>query len=169
MDVLAQLEKNGVVSRELATTLQAQLAKPGTPLEATLVTAGVPLAEILKAKGQYYGVPTRELSEKPIPFDTLRYIPEESARYYHFAPLAVTDGVLEVGVTDPDNLEARDALTFISAKMGMPYKIFLISDTDFDKLLTQYKGLSGEAGTALSEPEVALCAACAQPTKTTPM
>ena len=165
MDVLAQLEKNGVVSRELATTLQAQLAKPGTPLEATLVTAGVPLAEILKAKGQYYGVPTRELSEKPIPFDTLRYIPEESARYYHFAPLAVTDGVLEVGVTDPDNLEARDALTFISAKMGMPYKIFLISDTDFDKLLTQYKGLSGEVGKALSELEVDLGAAGEQPKK----
>ncbi len=165
MDVLAQLEKNGVVSRELATTLQTQLAKPGTPLEATLVSAGVPLAEILKAKGQYYDVPTRELSEKPIPFDTLRYIPEESARYYHFAPLAVTEGVLEVGVTDPDNLEARDALTFISAKMGMPYKIFLISDTDFDKLLTQYKGLSGEVGKALSELEVDLGTGEQQPKK----
>lgn len=56
-------------------------------------------------------------------------------------------------MTDPDNLEARDALTFISAKIGMPYKLFLITETDFDRLLTQYKGLSGEVGKALSELE----------------
>jgi type IV pilus assembly protein PilB len=68
-------------------------------------------------------------------------------------PLGIVDGVLEVGVTDPDNLEGRDALTFISAKVGMPYKIFLISDTDFEHLLEQYKGLSGEVGKALGELE----------------
>ncbi|MDQ5955186.1 MAG: type pilus assembly protein PilB [Patescibacteria group bacterium] len=156
MDLLAILEQNGVVSRELAATLQTQLSAPGVAAESVLVTAGVPLNEILKAKGQYFGVPTRELGNKPTPFEVLRYIPEESARYYHFAPLAIAEGVLEVGVTDPDNLEARDALTFISAKIGMPYKIFLITDTDFEKLLTQYKGLSGEVGKALSELDVEL-------------
>ncbi len=156
MDLLAILEQNGVVSRELAATLQTQLSAPGVSAESVLVAAGVPLNEILKAKGQYFGVPTRELGNKPIAFEILRYIPEESARYYHFAPLAITEGVLEVGVTDPDNLEARDALTFISAKIGMPYKIFLITDSDFEKLLTQYKGLSGEVGKALSELDVEL-------------
>ncbi len=156
MDLLAILEQNGVVSRELAASIQAQLAKPGASVEKVLVSAGVALSEILKAKGEYYGVPVRELSNKQVPFDILRYIPEESARHYHFAPLAVTEGVLEVGVIDPDNLEARDALTFISAKVGMPYKIFLITETDFEKLLTQYKGLSGEVGKALSELEVEL-------------
>jgi hypothetical protein len=58
------------------------------------------------------------MGEKNVPFDVLRFVPEESARYYRFAPLGVADGALEVGVTDPDNLEARDALTFISAKGG---------------------------------------------------
>jgi hypothetical protein len=81
-----------------------------------------------------------------IPFD-LRYIPEESARHYRFAPLGrIADGVLEVGVTDPDNLEARDALTFISAKVGMPYKLFFISDTDFDKLCSAVQRPLGRGG-----------------------
>jgi hypothetical protein len=78
-----------------------------------------------------------------LPFDILRYVPEESARHYRFAraPLGrpLSDGVLEVGITDPDNLEARDALTFISAKVGMPYKLFLITETDFEKLLSSTK------------------------------
>jgi hypothetical protein len=35
--------------------------------------------------------------------------------------------VLEIGLLDPDNIEARDALNFISAKIAMPYKVYLIS------------------------------------------
>ena len=156
MDLIALLEQNGTIDRTQALQLRAELSKPDAKPEFVLTQAGVAMKDILKVKGEYYGVPTRDVGDKPIPFDILRYIPEESARYYRFAPLKIADGVLEIGVTDPDNLEARDALTFISAKVGMPYKLFLISDTDFDKLLTQYKGLSGEVGKALNELETEL-------------
>ena len=156
MDILALLEKNGVINHLQALDLQVALTKPGAQIEGVLLKAHVPPAAILKAKGDYFGVPTRFINDNPVPFEVLRYIPEESARYYRFAALSITDGVLEIGITDPDNLEARDALTFISAKVGLPYKLFLISDSDFDKLLTQYKGLSGEVGKALNELETEL-------------
>ncbi len=157
MDLPSLLIDAGVLKQEALQSLKAELGKPDANPESVLVTkGGVALEDILKIKGAYYGVPVREAGEKPIPFDILRYIPEESARHYRFAPLAIEDGVLEVGITDPDNLEARDALTFISAKVGMPYKIFLISDTGFDRLLEQYKGLSGEVGKALGELETEL-------------
>lgn len=153
MDLLALLEQNGVLEHELGVRLRSELGKPGNEPEAVLISAGIPMKEILKVKGDYFGVPTREVGLKPIAFDVLRLIPEESARYYRFAPLGIVDGVLEIGITDPDNLEARDALTFISAKVGMPYKLYLITDTDFEKVLTQYKGFSGEVSKALTELE----------------
>jgi len=153
MNLISLLTDTGVLDKSRVPDIEAELKKTGAPEETVLVKSGVALKDILKAKGEYYGVPTRELGEKPVPFDILRYIPEESARYYKLSPLGVTDGVLEVGVTDPDNLEARDALTFISAKIGMPYKLFLITQTDFERLLQQYKGLSGEVGKALNELE----------------
>lgn len=153
MDLLHVLSDSGVVDKGALPEIEQQLGKPGAALEAVLQKNGVALSAILKAKGDYYALPTRELGEKAVPFDILRNVPEESARHYRLAPLAVKDGVLEVGITDPDNLEARDALAFISAKVGMPYKIFLITDTDFDTLLQQYKGLSGEVGKALGEFE----------------
>jgi len=157
MDLPTLLVNAGVLKASALPELAAALAEPGTNVETVLQQkAGLTLADILKAKGSYYGVPTKELGNTPVPFDILRYIPEESARHYRFAPLAITDGALEVGMTNPDNLEARDALTFISAKVGMPYKIFLISDTDFDKLIEEYKGLSGEVGKALGELETEL-------------
>ncbi len=156
MDLLQLLITNGAIEQSRTAELRAEFAKPGNTPEGVLTKAGVPLAAILKAKGDYYGLPTREIGDKGVPFDILRFVPEESARHYRFAPLAIQDGVLEVGITDPDNLEGRDALTFISAKVGMPYKIFLITETDFDHLLTQYKGLSGEVGKALGELDTEL-------------
>lgn len=153
MNLVSLLADSGVLERGRIPEIEVELAKPNAKPEEVLEKAGVSLKDILKAKGEYYGVPTREIGEKPVPFDILRFIPEESARHYRLAPLGEADGALEIGVTDPDNLEARDALTFISAKIGMPYKVFLITDTDFERLLAQYKGLSGEVGKALNELE----------------
>ncbi len=153
MDLIGLLADSALITQNSVAQLRTDAAKPGGDPEALALKAGVSTSNILKVKGEYYGVPTRELGDMLIPFDILRVIPEESARHYHFVPLGIADGVLEVGITDPDNLEARDALTFISAKVGMPYKIFLITESDFEKPLTQYKGLSGEVGKALTEFE----------------
>jgi type IV pilus assembly protein PilB len=153
MDLLKLLSDSGVVDSGAIPQIEAELSKAGNTLEGVLQKNGVALQDILKVKGDYYGIPTREVGDKAVPFDILRYVPEESARHYRLAPLGIVDGALEVGITDPDNLEARDALTFISAKVGKPYKVFLITDTDFEKLLQEYKGLSGEVGKALGELE----------------
>jgi len=156
MQLLQALSDKGVVDAARRAEIEQELTKPDTTEEAVLEKAGVAGKDILAVKGEYYGIPTRELGEASVPFDVLRFVPEESARHYGLAPLGVVEGALEVGVTDPDNLEARDALTFISAKVGMPYKLFLITEADFQKLLKQYKGLSGEVGKALGELETEL-------------
>jgi type IV pilus assembly protein PilB len=153
MNLLELLTQSGALDAKAVPEIEAQLGQAGATPEGVLQKNGITLPQILKVKGDYYNIPTREIGEGSVPFDVLRYVPEESARHYRLAPIGVSDGALEVGITDPDNLEARDALTFISAKVGMPYKIFLINETDFEKLLTQYKGLSGEVGKALGEFE----------------
>lgn len=108
------------------------------------------------------GVPTRALKESDISGKILEYIPQESAEYYKVIPLAVKDGVLEVGAIDPNNIEARDALNFISSKIGMPYKLFLISESDFEMALGRYKGLTGEVTKELSALESEIAATSSQ-------
>jgi type IV pilus assembly protein PilB len=97
-------------------------------------------------------VPVRALGTSSIAYDTLRYIPEESARHYRIAPLVVTpDGVLEVGMVEPDDIQALDALNFITRKSGMPFKVFKISPDDFEKVLEMYKGLTGDVNKAIAD------------------
>ena len=154
MDVLSLLSDRGFLPAHSIAGIKEEVASGGKTLEKALLDRGVSPADILTARGEYYQMPTRELGdEDKVPYDVLRYVPEESARHYRFVPLSVEDGVLEVGTTDPDNLEAVEALNFIAARASLPYKFFLISDADFDRVIAMYKGLTGEVGVALNELE----------------
>ena len=98
-------------------------------------------------------VPRRSLGDAKIPYDVLKYIPEESAEHYRIAPLSIAEGVLEVGMVDPDDIQAIDALNFIARATGMPFKIFAITQGDFDRVHEMYRGLSGEVERAVSDLE----------------
>src|SRR4051812_7407707 len=98
MDLLHVLSDAGIVDKGALPEIEVELKKPGAMLEAVLQKSGVALKDILKAKGDYYGLPTRDVGEKAVPFDILRYVPEESARHYRLAPLGIIDGALEVGI-----------------------------------------------------------------------
>lgn len=95
--------------------------------------------------------PVRTLGDTKIPYDVLHMIPEESAEHYHLAPLALTDGILEVGLLDPENIQSVDALNFIARTTGVPYKIFKISETDLKTILGMYRGLHSEMDRAVSD------------------
>lgn len=96
-------------------------------------------------------VPTRKVTDGKIPYEVLRYIPEESAAHYRIAPLSVEEGVLEVGMTDPDSIQGVDALNFISRATGMPFKVFRISEEDLERVLSMYRQLGGEVDRAVSD------------------
>lgn len=96
-------------------------------------------------------VPARQVPDSKIPYEVLRYIPEESAAHYRIAPLSVVEGVLEVGMTDPDSIQGVDALNFISRATGMPFKVFRISDEDLERVLAMYRQLGGEVDRAVTD------------------
>lgn len=96
-------------------------------------------------------IPFRSLEGQRIPFEVLAYIPEDSASYYKIIPIGMKDGVLEVGMVEPENTEAKDALQFIATKSGLPFKIFRINPKDFEEILGSYSGLGSRVNEALGQ------------------
>ncbi len=157
MNFLATLTDKKILSPSDRAAVEADIAKKQTLREA-LKNRGIALEDALAAVASDYGIPGRVLPDPPVEHDVLSYIPFESAKHYGFVPLAAVDGALEIGIVDPDNIEAMDALQFISGKIGLPYKVMLITKEDFDRVLESYQNLSGEVGKALSEFETAVTA-----------
>jgi type IV pilus assembly protein PilB len=154
MNTLSILADAGAIKKEDIPAIEKEAQELSTSVAAILEKRGLPPETVLAKLGEHYKLPYRMLpAEKPAEEEALEYIPEDSARYYRFAPLAVEEGVLAVGVVDPDNIEAQDALQFISTKIGLPYKLFLITESDFNRVLDEYQNLTGEVGAALTEFE----------------
>ena len=153
MDILDILTANKVIDRKTLTAFREEMRMSHVSAEQVAKKHNIDDDTLLAAKGKLLGIPTKSIKDKNIPFEVLQYIPEESAMHYRFVPIGIEQNVLEVGVVEPDNIEARDALTFIASKIKMPFKIFLISEEDFKEAVGLYKGLSGEVTKALSELE----------------
>ena len=153
MSFLDILVKRKLISENDISPIIEESKNSGLSMDEVLNRRGVAEMDLLTAKGEYLQIPTRDLTEVEIPYDILKYIPEESAMHYQIIPLDLKDGVLEVGIVNPDNIEARDALNFISSKLNMPFKFFLITEKDFSRIAETYKGLSGQVTKALSEFE----------------
>jgi type IV pilus assembly protein PilB len=156
MSILDVLKEKKVIKEDDVPVIEAEARNTGLSLEQVLVSRGISPEQILQSKGVALDIPTRSIKNVNIPGKVLEYIPHESAEHYKVVPIGVKDGVLEVGIVDPDDIEARDALNFISSRVSMPYKLFLISEADFGGVLEMYKGLSGEVTKALSELETEL-------------
>lgn len=157
MTFLDILIKKNIVQPSQLKTIQSNLKlSDGQNLDEILLTNGIASADIAAAKEEYFNLPSRKLTADNFSYKALKYVPEKSAAHYKFAPLGVADGFLEVGIIDPGNIEARDALQFISSKTKLPFKLFIISEADFQMALEGYKGLRGEVSQALTELELEL-------------
>jgi len=152
MSFLEELVQKGIITKGQIGDVKnrAREAYQGD-LDAALTELGVPEEKLLEAKGQYLGLPVKKVDLEDMSFTTLKYVSEDSAEHYRFVPLELKDGVLEVGVRDPENIQAMDALQFISTKVGIPFKIYLISKSDYENVLQAYRGLESQVGEALEE------------------
>jgi len=153
MTFLLKLVQQGHLKEQDVQVILDASEKENKSVEELLKDKGVTEDMILEAKSQQSGAPIRIIGDTKISYEVLKYIPEESSSYYKIIPLSVMNGVLEVGMVDPENIEARDALQFISSRLKMPFKVFLVSQKDFDAGFALYRGLSGEVTEALSQFE----------------
>ncbi len=109
--------------------------------------------DVGKKTGDSSQVPFIDLTERKIPIDVLKEIPEEAASFYGFVPIDKKGDVLEVGMVDPGDLRAKEALRFIAQRNGLRLEAYLITKESLKNVLNQYRTLRGEVQKALKELE----------------
>ncbi|MDO8600528.1 MAG: GspE/PulE family protein [bacterium] len=151
--VIDILSEKGLLSKEAALEVRKKIKDSGASLDDVLAKQGMREEVVVEAKSELTGLPVVQLLGKKVQFEVLKQIPEESARFYRFVPIDKKEGVLEIGMVNPEDVKAQDALKFIANRLGLTFKIFLISPNDFSAVLSEYKSLGGEVTKALSEFE----------------
>ncbi len=162
MDILSLVRAQGALTEEALAEVERQVAT-GISYEEALLKAGATEETLRSVFATYYDVPAYALTDETIlSQDILAYVSEESARHYQIVPIEVKDGVLIVACNDPDNLQVREVLNFLSQKHNLPYKLVYMLASDLNRALAFYESLKGEVGEALGTLETELEAEISQ-------
>jgi len=108
---------------------------------------------LFQLKGEIFKIPFKSLTGYKVPPEVLKIVPLEAAQHYRFVPISVNkeDKVLEVGMLNPEDIDAGEALKFIAHRHNLKSKTYIITLTDFRAVLKEYSSLKGEVKQALDE------------------
>lgn len=152
MIILEELVKRGLLREDqVPDVVKTAEDKYNGDVEQALINSNISEDTILDIKGSIFNIPIRKIDPSVIAPSVLKIIPVETAKIYKFVPIGMSDDVIEIGIIDPENVQAIDVLTFITAKLDKPFKLFLISNSVYTKLIEKYDGLGSEVDLALSE------------------
>lgn len=157
MDPLQALQKRGGVDETFIRQAENIIAETGRSYESVFIELGLSREEVRNFMAGYYQVPAFEIPDGfSVKQELLNYISEDSAVHYRMTPLKVEDDVLVVGVSNPDDLQMREALNFISTKHNIPYRLVYMLDEDVARVHNFYSNLEGDVGDALETLETEL-------------
>jgi len=149
---LEELVKKGIIKEEqVSLVIEIADKKYNGNKDEALIEIGLDENTILEMKGEFFNIPIRIINPTTILPETIKLIPKETLELYRFAPIGETESVIEIGIVDPENVQAIDVLTFITSKMDKSFKLFLIPNSSYKALIAMYNGLSNEVNQALSE------------------
>ncbi len=154
MSLIEEFVKHKIIDSEEAFSIEERLKESGKSLDELLLEREIPASKIIEVKREYFSdVPFKPFdSPKPLSEELMDIISLESVQRYKIAPLGFSeDGYLEVGMLNPEDLNAKTILQFVSTKIGKPYRIFLISWEYYEFILRNYKGVKGEVSKALDQ------------------
>ena len=102
-----------------------------------------------KVKAEIMGVPYSPVDLKSISQDILKFIPENTATAYRAVPLRLDNGMLVVGMDNPQDPKAQDALRFIAKQHQVSLGVYLITRSDFEGVLRKYAPYETEVAKAI--------------------
>lgn len=108
---------------------------------------------VFSAKSEELKIPLKKVEADSVPLKVLSLIPEDSAKYYKMVPIGQNGQTLEIGMVYPEDLQAKEALNFLSRQGNFAYGASLISLSTFGELMKQYRALKGEMTQALQQLE----------------
>jgi len=147
---LEEIKKAQLLDNAALTTLKREVFLSGRTIESIVnerrLIDSVKLAEL---KSKVLNVPFRRIDQKEIENGLMELVPEETVRNYGVVPIEKKDKLLVVGMIDPDDLKAQDAIKFIARREGLNLGVYTISYSDWQGVLRRYSPYRSEVEAAV--------------------
>ncbi|MBI2065277.1 MAG: Flp pilus assembly complex ATPase component TadA, partial [Candidatus Yanofskybacteria bacterium] len=148
--LVEELIKLGILSRKDATIYEDSARKEDKEFGQILVEKDiVPENDLLDIKSRLYHLPILRVEEIQLNSEALQELTEEVVSFYKVAPFAKEGNVLRVGMINPEDIDALEALKFIASDRNLKIEKYVMGHKDFESILRNYRSLTAEVGKAL--------------------
>lgn len=148
--LLQELTKEGILSEELARkTLQDASLGRRSAEDLIYERRLADDLTVAKIKSRLLGVPFKKVDLESIKDDFLKVVPEEVVRNYRAIPIGKSQELLTVGMLNPDDPKAQEALKFIAKKLAVNLGVYLITYSDWESVLRRYSPYRSEVDEAI--------------------
>ena len=138
-ELLRALIEESLISEELSQQITVEASQESKSAEQILYDKNLLDEEsVAKAKSKILSIPYKALKPGEILEETLKLIPEETASSYKVVPLELKDKTLIVGMVEPWDNKAQEALRFIAKQKGLNLGVYVITPNDLERVLSRY-------------------------------
>ena len=145
-----ELLRTKVITPEQGATFEETAKKETKDLGQILIEQGIISDEDLaNLKSKLYRLPVMHLADIDLNHEALKEVGEDVVNFYKVTPFGKEGSVLKIGLLNPEDVEALEALKFVGADKGLTLEKYVITYKDFNAITRNYRTLSGEVGKAL--------------------
>ena len=109
---------------------------------------------LAQIKAEIFRLPLKTFQKKEvIPRQILHLIPEDTARHYKFIAFNKENNVLDIGMVHPDDVNAQQAVRFITKRLHLNFRVFIITPSGLKFALEQYQTFIEEFNRLVKEFE----------------
>jgi len=136
IDSLAERE---LIQKDIAIKILREATLVDRPVEELLAQRRLVDDEsIAKTKSEVLKIPYKKVDVGNIPADLMSLLPAETVRTYKAIPISRDKNLLIIGMVNPDDERAQEALRFIAKQQRVNLGVYLVSSTAVDELLRRY-------------------------------
>jgi type IV pilus assembly protein PilB len=148
--LLQQLSREGILSEELSQKLLKESSLIGKSAEEIIYERRLVDEETLvKIKSRFLNIPYKKIKVEEIPDELLKLVPEETVRNYKVIPISKTADLLIMGMLNPDDAKAQEAIKFIAKQLRINLGVYLITISDWEAMLRRYSPYRSEVEAAI--------------------
>ncbi|HPW34793.1 MAG TPA: GspE/PulE family protein, partial [Candidatus Paceibacterota bacterium] len=114
----------------------------------------VPEEKVLEIKSQLLKIPFKQIDVSTINDQLIKSVPETTVRNFRVVPLEVKDDILVVGMVNPDDEKAQEALKFIARQLKVNLGVYLIAMSLWEAVLRRYSPYRSEVEAAVKSLSV---------------
>lgn len=150
--IVRLMSEHDRLSDEQFLELRKEQEKTHRPLQSLVISKElISDKELTQIYAAYADIPFVEIDPKSVAKTMLESIPERMARQYSAVVFDNKDGVYQLAMEDPDDVQALD---FIQKQIGSNYKLFIATKENVLQVLENYRdGVAQELSEVIAEQE----------------